>query len=182
MSEHGGNRAYLSLGSNIQPERYLPAAVRALSEFGIVQAVSGVWESPPVGVSKTASSGNFLNGAVLLQTERSARELCVEIVPEVERKLGRLRDPLDKNAPRTIDIDLSLYNDEVLAIGHRTIPDPAILTRAFVAVPLAEVAPDYRHPVVRRTLAEIAAELAPRAKLWRRDDVALALKASESSP
>jgi 2-amino-4-hydroxy-6-hydroxymethyldihydropteridine diphosphokinase len=178
MSEHRWNRAYLSLGSNIQPERHLPAAVRALSGFGEVEAVSRVWESPPFGVSKGASSTNFLNGAILLRTELSAVVLCVDVVPEVERKLGRVRDPQNKNAPRTIDIDLSLFNDEVLTVGHRAIPDSAILTQAFVAVPLAEVAADYRHPLVHRTLAEIAAELAATQELWLCSNVSLALNSS----
>ena len=89
-----------------------------------------------------------------------------------------MRDPRDKNAPRTIDVDLSLFNDEVLTVGHHLIPDPAIVTRAFVARPLAEVAPDYRHPVAERTLAEIADELAVRQELWLREDIALALNSS----
>jgi 2-amino-4-hydroxy-6-hydroxymethyldihydropteridine diphosphokinase len=184
MSERRWNRAYLSLGSNIQPEQNLPAAVRALAEFGRVRAVSRVWESPPFGVSRHAGSGNFLNGAVLLETDLSAASICDEIVQQVERKLGRVRDPHDKNAPRTIDVDLSLFNDEVLTVGRHVIPDPAILNRAFVARPLAEVAADYRHPVNQRTLAEIAGGLAATEELWLREDVALALNSSgpESSP
>jgi 2-amino-4-hydroxy-6-hydroxymethyldihydropteridine diphosphokinase len=178
MSEGRWNRAYLSLGSNIQPEQHLPAVVSALSEFGRVQSVSRVWESPPYGFSQQAASGNFLNGAVLLETDLSAAAICDEIIPQVERKLGRVRDPRDKNAPRTIDVDLSLFNDEVLTVGHHRIPDPAILTRAFVARPLAEIAADYRHPVAERTLAEIADELAVRQVLWRREDVSLALNSS----
>lgn len=179
MTEGRWNRAYLSLGSNIQPEQHLPAAVRALAEFGRLRAVSRVWESPPFGVSRHAESGNFLNGAILLETELSAASICDEVVPQVERKLGRVRDPRDKNAPRTIDVDLSLFNDEVLTVGRHLIPDPAILTRAFVARPLAEVAPDYRHPVAERTLAEFADELAVRQELWLREDVSLALNSSE---
>jgi 2-amino-4-hydroxy-6-hydroxymethyldihydropteridine diphosphokinase len=172
------NRAYLSLGSNIQPEQHLPAAVRALAEFGRVQAVSRVWESPPYGVSRQAAPSNFLNGAVLLETDLSASSIYDEIIPQIERKLGRVRDPRDKNAPRTIDVDLSLFNDELLTVGRHVIPDPAILNRAFVARPLAEVAPDYRHPVAERTLAEIADELAVRQVLWLREDVSLALNSS----
>jgi 2-amino-4-hydroxy-6-hydroxymethyldihydropteridine diphosphokinase len=184
MSEGRWNRAYLSLGSNIQPEQNLPAAVRALSEFGRVQSVSRVWESPPFGVTRHADSANFLNGAILLETDLSASAIYDELIPQIEQKLGRVRDPRDKNAPRTIDIDLSLFNDEMLTVGRHVIPDPAILTRGFVAQPLAEVAPDYRHPVTQRTLAEIADELTATEVLWLREDVALALNSSrpESSP
>ncbi len=100
--------------------------------------------------------------------------ICEEIIPQVERKLGRVRDPRDKNAPRTIDVDLSLFNDEVLTIGRHVIPDPAILTRSFVARPLAEVAPEYRSPR-RREDARGDRRRAGRdgKRLWLRDDVAL---------
>lgn len=171
------NRAYLSLGSNIDAERNLPAAVRELSLFGKLLAVSRVWESPPLG-SKSRDAGNFLNAAVLLQTELAAEALCEFLVPKIERQLGRVRDPADKNAPRTIDVDLSLFNAEILTVGHHPIPDPEILTRAFVAVPLAEVDPEYLHPVVKRRLTELAVELAAGQHLWLRGDVDLGINSS----
>jgi 2-amino-4-hydroxy-6-hydroxymethyldihydropteridine diphosphokinase len=171
------NRAYLSLGSNIHAERNLPAAVRELAVLGRVLAVSRVWESPPFG-SDSRHAENFLNAAVLLQTEFSAEIVCDVVVCKIESRLGRVRDPDDKNAPRTIDVDLSLFNAEILTIGHHTIPDPAILTRAFVAVPLAEVDPEYVHPVVRRRLREIANELGAGQRLWPRRDVALGINSS----
>ena len=168
MSEARGNRAYLSLGSNIDPEHYMPAAVRELARLGHVTAVSRVWESAPFGVGVEAGAkraANFLNGAVLLETELSAEALCQDAVLRIETRLGRVRDPQDKNAPRTIDIDLSLFNRERLTIGHRTIPDPDIASCAFVAVPLAELDGAYVLPNNGRTLAEIAAELLPAAGL-----------------
>jgi 2-amino-4-hydroxy-6-hydroxymethyldihydropteridine diphosphokinase len=171
------NRAYLSLGSNIDAEHNLPAAVRELAVFGSILAVSHVWESPPLG-SKSRHSGNFLNAAVLLETELSAEVVYDVLVCKIERQLGRVRDPEDKNAPRTIDVDLSLFNTEILTIGHHTIPDPEILTRAFVAVPLAEVDPGYVHPVVQQRLKEIADELAAGQRLWLRGDVALGVNSS----
>jgi 2-amino-4-hydroxy-6-hydroxymethyldihydropteridine diphosphokinase len=176
MSEVRWNRAYLSLGSNIRPELHLPVSVRMLSKVGRVLAVSRVWESAPFGVSEASNdqgAQNFLNAAVLLETSLSARTLCVDAVPTLELRLGRVRDPHDKNAPRTIDVDLSLFNRDVLTVGHRSIPAPDILTRAFVAVPLAEVDPDYVHPTADRTLAQIAAELAPTFSMRLRPDVAL---------
>ena len=178
MSDVPRNRAYVSLGSNIEPEIHLPAAVRELAAFGRLIAVSRAWESAAVGSRVPAP--NFLNAAALLDTALTAEAICVEAAAIIERHLGRVRNPEDKNAARTIDVDLSLFNDEILTIGHRTIPDPAILTRAFVAVPLAEVDPDYLHPVARRTLSEIAAKLTAGQRLWARDDVALALKSSKT--
>jgi 2-amino-4-hydroxy-6-hydroxymethyldihydropteridine diphosphokinase len=177
MSDRGLNRAYLSLGSNIEPEANLPAAVRAISSYGQIRAVSRAWESAPFGLSSEARSemraDDFLNGAVLLETDLSAGALCVDIVPSIENRLGRIRDLRDKNAPRTIDIDLSLFNDEVLTAGRRTIPDPDLLTRPFVAIPLAELDPDYVHPTDGRTLAQIAAQWGAKPPLRLRTDVVL---------
>jgi 2-amino-4-hydroxy-6-hydroxymethyldihydropteridine diphosphokinase len=190
MSEHpsntfaGANRAYLSLGSNIEPEQNLPAAVRELSSFGRVLAVSSVWESAPLanpaeglkssGHAESFSRGagaNFLNAALLLETDLSAEGLYDEAIAIVEGRLGRVRDPRDKYAPRTIDVDLSLFNHDVLALGAHRIPDPDIVKRSFVAVPLAELDPDYRHPVTGQTLGEIAAAL--QSSLTLRADVRL---------
>ena len=150
------NRVYLSLGSNIAPERNLPAAVRELARYGRIIGISQVWQTPPEG---DVDQPDFLNAAVLLETELSADHVRRTVIPAVEQALARVRDPANRNAPRTIDVDLSLFNSETLSVGGRTIPDPDVLTRAFVAVPLAELEPGYVHPAVGRTLAEIAAEL-----------------------
>ncbi|HET6328275.1 MAG TPA: 2-amino-4-hydroxy-6-hydroxymethyldihydropteridine diphosphokinase [Planctomycetaceae bacterium] len=169
MSDRSTNRAYLSLGSNIEPEQNLPAAVRALTSFGRIVAVSNVWESAPFG----SHGANFLNAAVLLETELSATEIYQQAIVEVERQLGRVRDPHDKNAPRTIDVDLSLFNHDVFEwAGHR-VPDPEILKRHFVAVPLAELDPDYVHPTEGRRLADIAASWRSSPGLVGRPDVRL---------
>lgn len=147
---------FLSLGSNIEPEKNLPAAVRELERYGNVLAVSQVWQSAPVGFSAQA---DFLNGAVLLETMLSPAELRGIAIPDIEAKLHRVRDPNNKNAPRTIDIDIALYNRDVIEIDGRRIPDPDIRSRPFVAVPLAELDPDYVHPETGTTLREIAAGL-----------------------
>jgi 2-amino-4-hydroxy-6-hydroxymethyldihydropteridine diphosphokinase len=170
QKEERANRAYFSLGSNIDPEHNLPAAVRELGQYGRVDGVSRVWESPPFG---SGGGPNFLNAGILLETELSAAELCLEAVPAVEARLGRVRDPSDKNAPRTIDVDLVLFNNDVLQIGRRQIPDPELLTRSFMAVPLAELDPDYVHPLNGRRLAEIAAQLVAMQPLQLRSDVTL---------
>jgi len=146
------NLAYLSLGSNVEPEHNLPAAVARLARFGHVRAVSTVWESAPVGL---VDQPNFLNAAVLLETEFSAQALREQAIAEIEAALGRVRTE-NKNAPRTIDIDIMLFNRDVLQVGRRHIPDPEILERPFVAIPLAEIAPDYIHPETGQTLQQIA--------------------------
>jgi len=179
MSERRANRAYLSLGSNIKPEENLPAAVRELRAFGRVLAVSSVWESAPFAADATTdratrpAGSNFLNAAVLLETDLSPGDLYDQVIAAIEQRLGRVRDPYDKNAPRTIDIDLSLFNHDVLEFAGRRIPDPDIIKRPFVAVPLAELDPDYVHPTEGRRLADIAALCASSSGLRPRPDVRL---------
>ncbi|NIO41738.1 MAG: 2-amino-4-hydroxy-6-hydroxymethyldihydropteridine diphosphokinase [Burkholderiales bacterium] len=164
------NLAYLSLGSNIEPERNLPAAVSQLAQFGRVRAVSSVWETLPVGLS---DQPNFLNAAVLIETHLSARALREEAIAAIEAALGRVRTE-NKNAPRTIDIDIMLFNHDIIQLERRRIPDPEVLERPFVAIPLADIAPDYVHPETGQTLKDIAGQFdTTSAGMNRRDDVKL---------
>lgn len=151
------HHAYLSLGSNIKPEKNLRAAVRELERFGRVLRVSRVWQSPPLG---TPGQPDYLNTALLFETPLSAIDLKAKAIKTVEERLGRLRGA-DRNAPRTIDIDIMLFDREQMRLGRRFIPDPEILERPFVAIPLAEIAPDIIHPVTGESLAEIASRFDP---------------------
>lgn len=148
----------LSLGSNVEPRENLPRAVALLARRFPVRAVSRVWETEPVGAPGTPP---FLNAAVLIETALAPRALKHEVLRPLEARLGRVRGG-DPNAPRTVDIDIALYDELVLeAPGDRlALPDPAILTRAHVALPLAEVAPGLRHPLTGETLAAIARRFA----------------------
>lgn len=158
----------ISLGSNIEPERNLPEAVRRLARHCRLLAVSRVYETEPVGKTDQA---NFLNAAVQLATYRTPAALKEEVLLEIEKELGRVRTA-DKNAPRTIDLDISLFGDHVLELAGRHIPDPDILEFSHVARPLADLAPEFRHPETGQTLAEIAENLLDDG-LRRRDDVVL---------
>ncbi len=173
MSDALRNLAYLSLGSNIEPERNLAAAVVWLGRWGYTQTVSTVWESAPFGF---ADQPDFLNAALLLETGLSAQGLRQAAITSVETALGRIRSA-NKNAPRTIDIDIMLFNHDILQVGQRRIPSPEVLERPFVAIPLAEIAPDYVHPETGQTLRQIAArfDLAA-AGMRRRDDVTLVIR------
>lgn len=158
------HHAYLSLGSNIVPERHMPAAVRELQKLGTVVKISTVWETQPVGrtpLDDVRGQPVYWNAAVLLATEHSASVLKLQHLQELERRLGRVRNPADKCAPRTIDVDIALFNDDVLAIEHRRIPDPDICSRPFLAIPLAELDGNYVHPQLGRTLKEIADDFGP---------------------
>jgi len=151
------HHAYLSLGSNIEPEKNLPAAVRELERIGRVLLASSVWQSPSLG---GPDQPDYLNAALLLETPMSAEYLKKEVIAAVESLLGRVRSG-DRNAPRTIDIDIILFDFEQLRIGGRTIPDREVLERPFVAIPLAEIAPGYIHPVTGDSLAQIASRFDP---------------------
>lgn len=148
------NVAFISLGSNIEPEKNLRAAVRLLRERCAVLAVSSAYRTPPQGDTEQA---DFWNMAVKLKTDVSPTEFKSQIIGEIEQLLKRVRDPNNKNAPRTIDLDISLWNDEAFDFGTKSwhIPEPDIVRFAHVAVPLAELAPDYIHPEARQTLSDI---------------------------
>ena len=118
---------------------------------------------------------NYLNAAVLLLTEASAHELCCDLLPQIEQELGRVRDPDNRYAARTIDLDLALYDDDILTIGHRRIPDPEIEDRPFLAVPLSEVDGEFKHPLTQLTLQQIATRHWERNGLLLRNDVQLSM-------
>ncbi|HNS03038.1 MAG TPA: 2-amino-4-hydroxy-6-hydroxymethyldihydropteridine diphosphokinase [Anaerolineae bacterium] len=163
--------AYLSLGSNLDKEHNLPQAVRLLAGHGRLLAVSAVYETAPVG---NPGDPTFFNAAVALETALAPAELKEQVLAGIEGQLGRQRSA-DPNAPRTIDIDISLYDQAILDLGRRHIPDPEILRFAHVAAPLADLAPDYCHPETGETLAHIAQRVTRAAPQppRRRDDVAL---------
>ncbi len=146
------NRVYVALGSNIDAAENLRAAVSRLASDCRLVATSSVYETPPLG---TNNQPIFLNAAVLIETELAPTELKAQVLEDIERELGRVRTD-DKNAPRTIDLDIVLVNDQVLDVGHRHVPDPDILRHPHLSVPLADIAPDYRHPETGQTLFEIA--------------------------
>ncbi len=161
------DRVFLALGSNINAEHNLHAAVRRLASCFHMRAVSPVYETAPVG--KT-DQPNFLNAAALIETDLSAAQVK-QVLQALEQELGRARSE-DKNAPRTIDLDISLFDDQVLDMGSRHIPDPDLLKYSHIARPLADLAPQRRHPETGQTLQEIAQRL-PAGGLARRTDVIL---------
>lgn len=166
--ERRQNRAFIALGSNIDAEDNLREAVRLLAEQCVLVAVSPVYETVPVG---KLDQPNFLNAVVLIETSLTAADLKRDVLSAIEHQLGRVRTS-DKNAPRTIDLDIALFNTEVLDVDTRHIPDPDILKYAHIAVPLADLAPQYRHPETGQTLREIA-EHTFMGGMMRRDDVQL---------
>jgi 2-amino-4-hydroxy-6-hydroxymethyldihydropteridine diphosphokinase len=161
-------RVFIALGSNINSEYNMREAVQRLSLRCRLLTVSPVYETAPVG--KT-DQPNFLNAAALIETDLTAVELKTQVLQVIEQELGRVRTK-DKNAPRTIDLDIALFGDQVLDVGPRHIPDRDISKYPYIAVPLANVAPEQRHPETGQTLQEIAQSL-PAGGLVHRPDVVL---------
>ena len=157
----------LALGSNIDPERHMVEAFDALDALLGIEALSPIYEADAVGSTETP---RFLNAAVRLTTERSPSDLKFGVIRPLERRLGRVRTS-DRNAPRTIDIDIVAVEGLVIDEDDLRLPDPEILTRAHLALPLADVAPGFRHPTEGLTLDEIAARFRPERGIARRDDV-----------
>jgi 2-amino-4-hydroxy-6-hydroxymethyldihydropteridine diphosphokinase len=150
----GLNRAFVFLGSNIDRKRNYLEALARLGKLGILAAASSVYETTPLG---SGEGRDFYNGAVLLETYLSAPDLK-RALRKIEEEMGRIRTA-DRVSPRTIDLDLVLYNRDRVDEPDLKIPDPLILKRPFLALTLAELAPEYVHPTDGRTLAEIAHSL-----------------------
>ncbi|MEZ9594545.1 2-amino-4-hydroxy-6-hydroxymethyldihydropteridine diphosphokinase [Shewanella sp. 10N.261.52.F9] len=137
-------KIFISLGSNIEPERHLKAALTDLDYHFEQLELSSVFESEAVGFDGT----NFLNMVVAAETELSIAEV-VSTFKQIEQDHGRVKGA-KKFAPRTLDLDLLLY-DDIVSSQPIELPRAEILYNAFVLWPLAEVAPSLLHPVVNQS-------------------------------
>ena len=171
------NQVVIALGSNIDKEVNLPKAIHLLSEMCDVVAVASIYETVPVGLLEQP---NFWNTAVILRSPLSAAEIKRKYLSEIERQLKRVRQA-DPNAPRTIDLDIVLFNDAVLDyVGedgrYRHIPEKDLLKFPHVAVPVAELLPEMPHPEKGELLRDIAMRLQNadaqdgNPSLWKRED------------
>ena len=156
--------AFIALGSNIEPETHLAAAVRLLAEHVRITGTSPVYRTPPWGVTEQAP---FLNAVLWVETALEPEPL-LDLLLDLERRRKRVRTV--RNGPRTLDLDLLSYEDRVLETERLTLPHPRLHERAFVLVPLCDLAPDWRHPVLRRTAAQLLAAV-DRAGIERSDFV-----------
>jgi len=145
------HKVYLNLGSNIQPEINLVKAIQILSEHGEIREVSNAWESRSVG----APAPNYLNACVLFLSPLNKADLKEKVIRPIEARLGRERSE-DKYIPRTMDIDIILFDDHL----HKD----SFWNDAFVIIPLAEIYPEYQNPLTKETVTETAKRL--REKVW----------------
>ena len=146
--------AYLLIGSNIEAEVNIPQAIQRLRQFVEIEAVSMTWETQAVG----SPGPNFLNTAVKITTGLEMSALKFNVLRTVEQELGRIRTS-DKNAPRTIDLDIIVFDDEIC--------DSNIWQVVFGALPMAELLPNLKHPQTGQTLREAA-------KVLRHNNLAVA--------
>lgn len=146
------HRAYIGFGANLGDRlascRKALAALAALpgSRLG---GTSSLYETEPVGLTDQPA---FINGFALLETEGDPHWLLAQLLA-IEADLGRVR--ASRWGPRTIDLDLLLFDEETIASGGLTVPHPRLHERRFVLQPLHEIAPTLRHPVLGKTIGEL---------------------------
>lgn len=147
-------QVWLSLGTNMgRREENLERALLALPAIGTVTAVSPVYETKPWGMLAQA---DFLNVCAAATTSLAPRPLLTTL-KIIERELGR--EPGLPWGPRLIDLDILFYDDLVYHDDHLTIPHPLLAERAFVLVPLADIAPQLRHPITQQRVLDLLTQV-----------------------
>ena len=149
---------YLVLGSNIAPEQNLPLAIELLNKLVRIGTVSSIWESPAVG----SPGPNFLNVAIQVQSGLQPEALKHLVLRNIEAYLGRQRMD-DKNAPRTIDMDIVIVDGNVI--------DDQVWMQAHLAIPLAEIIPEIRKDSTGESLKQRSERLAKSAPISKRTDL-----------
>lgn len=156
----------VGIGANLQhptyglPRRTCGAALELMSRGPLRIAARSKWyASAPVirdGSPPPPDQPWYVNGAVSIETTLSAHE-CLSELLEIERQFGRERSIPD--APRTLDLDILAYGDEVIDSGDLTVPHPRLHERAFALLPMADVAPTWQHPVSGTPIGDLIADL-----------------------
>ncbi len=151
------SKLYLGLGSNIgdRKKNITDATMICGALVGTLESLSSLYETEPWGFS---SPNKFLNAAICLDTDKDP-ELCLALIKGIEREMGRFYSCNDGYEDRIIDIDILFYDDLILQTETLSIPHPHIGKRDFVLRPLAEIAPDLKHPVSGERVKEMLEKL-----------------------
>jgi 2-amino-4-hydroxy-6-hydroxymethyldihydropteridine diphosphokinase len=152
--------AHIALGANLPspagpPDATLAAALEQIAKLGRITARSSLYSTEPVGF---ADQPRFLNAVIAVETDFAPHPL-LDALLSIERVFGRDRSTSVPNGPRSLDLDILLYGDLVLTEPALEIPHPRLAERAFVLVPLTEIAPDLRMPPSGLTAAQLLANL-----------------------
>jgi len=151
------NRAYIALGANLDERVHnISKALALLNRHPQVKVVRVSSLIETEAEEGPAHQPNFINGVAQLQTTLTPEEL-LEFMLQTENRLGRKRR--EKRGPRTIDLDLLLYADQIIDQPHLKLPHPRMHRRRFVMIPLAEIAPEIVHPVLKQTARQLLEEL-----------------------
>jgi GTP cyclohydrolase I len=152
------SKAIIAIGSNIAPKENVPDGLKALNRHPAIEvrSCSPVYVTAPIG---NPDDPHFHNAAARIVTELPVEELR-EALRGIEAALGRVRTD-DKNAPRTVDLDIVWYEGFEGTVGGQVIPDPDVPKRPYLAIPIADVAPDIVFPPTGETFAAIAAAMDP---------------------
>jgi 2-amino-4-hydroxy-6-hydroxymethyldihydropteridine diphosphokinase len=145
------NNVYLLIGGNMGDRlKNLSESTKCIEkEVGAILKKSSIYETAAWGVTDQPS---FLNQVLFVSTKLSAEDVLKTIL-SIEEKMGRKR--VEKMGPRTIDIDILFYNDEIISLPNLSVPHPHIANRRFVLAPLAEIAPVLFHPVLQKNITEL---------------------------
>jgi 2-amino-4-hydroxy-6-hydroxymethyldihydropteridine diphosphokinase len=148
-------RAFIAVGSNIEPARNVREALRRLALDEVIAGISTVYRTPAEG---RPGQPKYYNCVVEIETATAPRDLKFRVLRRIEKELGRERTA-DKDAPRTIDLDLIWYGEVVMKAAHLVLPDPQIARRPFLAVPLCQLAPGLVIPGCSLRVCDAAAGL-----------------------
>ncbi len=143
-------RVFIGLGTNLEPRlEHLKSAVAALHGLGAITRVSSVYETAPIG---GVPQPDYLNAVAELQTALDPLELVTRL-KEIEKNMGRKDRP--RWHEREIDLDVLFYGELIFESPTLTVPHSELHRRAFVLVPIAEIAPDFLHPVMKKSVSEL---------------------------
>lgn len=156
------NKAYLSLGSNRgnRANNLKNAAKWLLQKAGTITLASSIYETQPW---KMNDETNFFNQVLLLETAL-APSVLMDAILQIESDMGRIRTP-KKYQPRIIDIDILFFNNEIINTHQLHIPHPLMHLRMFILKPLAEIAPEYIHPLYKKNIQKLLSECQDKNKI-----------------